>query len=112
LQLLAIAEVTALSEWRDQAEEKGTLSQRILVKRGEAIEKLLSERSWRNGHSNDLTASIEELGEASARPPDEWTKTHLMAEVFFHAAKVYLLTVINGPFPNGEYPVLLLATHE
>jgi len=101
-QLLAIAETTALSEWRDRAEEAGALSQRSLVRRGEAIEKLLSERSWRNSHSNDLIASIEGLDGKGHGTPDEWTKTHLMAEVFFNAAKVYLATVVNGPFPKGE----------
>ena len=101
-QLLAIAETTALSEWRDRAEEAGALSQRSLVRRGEAIEKLLSERSWRNSHSNDLIASIEGLDGQGHGTPDEWTKTHLMAEVFYNAAKVYLATVVNGPFPKGE----------
>jgi hypothetical protein len=98
-QLLAIAETTALSEWRDRAEEMGSLSQRALVKRGEAIEKLLSERSWRN--SGDMMATIEQLGADGTAIPDERTKTRLMAEVYFAAAKVYLYTVINGPFPKG-----------
>lgn len=106
-QLLAIAETTALSEWRDRAEEAGVLSQRSLVRRGDAIEKLLSERSWRTSHSSDLIASIEELDGKAHGTPEEWTKTHLMAEVFFGAAKVYLATVVNGPFPKGEREVLM-----
>ena len=101
--MLAIAETTALSEWRDRAEETGTLSQRTLVRRADVIERLLSERSWRSSQSNDLTISIETIGAEATATPDEWTKTCLMAEVFYTAAKVYLSIVVNGPYPKGEH---------
>lgn len=80
----------------------GCLSQKTLVKRGEAIEKLLSERAWRNGNASEISATIEEIEGETINTPDEWTKANLMAEVYYAAAQVYLATVVNGPFPKGK----------
>lgn len=79
---LAIAEIVALSEWKDHQCLSGTLSIRELLHRSSSIERLLSEREAR------------ETFDDPAR--------RLVADAFFHGAQVLLATVVNGCHPHVE----------
>ena len=95
-QLLAYAEVVALSEWRERVERMGCLSLKELLRRGAAIEKLLDERAWREAHlERPSSPPLNREG-----PSDDLRR--VMSDVFYGAAKVLLASVINGPFPRGK----------
>lgn len=72
------------------------------MKRGQAIERLLSTKSWLKDYPIDVVTSIDGLKGDFSCPPSERAMTLMMAEVFFHAARVYLFTVVNGPYPKGQ----------
>ncbi|WVQ83381.1 hypothetical protein IAT38_005522 [Cryptococcus sp. DSM 104549] len=103
--LLALAEIVALSEWRERAEKQGCLSFRELMRRAQSIEQLLDERAWRESHLDrpntvphlERPRPIPEsvVGQA---PSDDLRRA--MSDVFFGSAKVLLATVINGPYPR------------
>lgn len=81
------------------------MSQRELLQRAAPIEKLLSERNWRNERTATLSATIEEIDEATtglAISASDKTKTRLMSNINYAAAKVFLGTIVNGPYPKGE----------
>ncbi|KAK0204516.1 fungal-specific transcription factor domain-containing protein [Desarmillaria ectypa] len=77
----ALAEVSALAAWKQQELEEGRLSVMKLVQRAEAIFRCLDEP----------------LG--AYHLPDS---RNLCSEVFRMAAKVYLLSVVNGDFPDAD----------
>ncbi|PBL04004.1 hypothetical protein ARMGADRAFT_1004673 [Armillaria gallica] len=77
----AIAEVSALAAWKQQEIDEGRLSTMKLVQRAEPIFRCLNEPLNAYGH------------------PDS---RNLCSEVFRMAARVYLLSVLNGDFPNAE----------
>lgn len=99
--MLALAEIVQLSEWKEYAESTGCLSVKELLRRAAAIEQLLSERAWREGL---LDANQTEDGGTDSESAEDQTAIRIMREIFFNAARVYLATVINGPFPRGMYP--------
>ena len=100
--LLALAEATALSEWREKEEAAGTLSHRNLVRRAEEIEQQLLQRQCTNiDYMYETETTLGQLG-AEADSIDEWIKTHLMAEVYYAAVRLLIATIVNGPFPRGE----------
>ncbi|KAK0495175.1 fungal-specific transcription factor domain-containing protein [Armillaria luteobubalina] len=77
----ALAEVSALAAWKQQEMDKGRLSIMKLVQRAEPIFQCLDEPL----NANDHPAS-----------------RNLCSEVFRVAARVYLLSVVNGDFPDAE----------
>ncbi|KAK0218390.1 fungal-specific transcription factor domain-containing protein [Armillaria nabsnona] len=77
----ALAEVSALAAWKQQEIDEGRLSTMKLVQRAEPIFQCLNEPLNACGH------------------PDS---QNLCSEVFRMAARVYLLSVLNGDFPNAE----------
>ncbi|OCF37396.1 hypothetical protein I316_00517 [Kwoniella heveanensis BCC8398] len=93
--LLAMCEVTALSEWKDRAEEAGCLSYRELLNRAASVEKILNERAWRESHL-DRPAHYDPSTEAYQTRD----LRRIMSDVFFGSVKVLLAVVINGPFPR------------
>ncbi|KAG7444867.1 uncharacterized protein BT62DRAFT_933915 [Guyanagaster necrorhizus] len=80
--LWALAEVSALSAWKQQEIDQGRLSIIRLVQRAEPIFQCLNEL---------LSAYHHHPG-----------SRNLCSEVFRMAAKVYLLSVVNGDFPGAE----------
>jgi hypothetical protein len=98
--MLALAEIVQLSEWKEYAESTGCLSVKELLRRAAAIEQLLSERAWREGL---LDANQTEDGGTDSESVEDQTAIRIMREIFFNAARVYLATVINGPFPRGKF---------
>lgn len=98
--LLALAETVQLSEWKEYAESTGCLSVRELLRRAATIETLLQERSWREGllDANGGVVDDGSLGES----PENQSAIRVMREIFYGAARLYLATVINGPYPRGE----------
>ncbi|KAK0470105.1 fungal-specific transcription factor domain-containing protein [Desarmillaria tabescens] len=77
----ALAEVSALAAWKQQEIDQGRLSVMALVQRAEPIFQCLNE---------PLNAFHQ---------PDS---RNLCSEVFRMATKVYLLSVVNGDFPDAE----------
>ena len=72
-----------------------------LVTRATQIEKLLEERAWRESLLDaGKSARIEVEGEDEG---DDESKgmVRIMSDIFYAAAKVFLATVVNGPFPRG-----------
>jgi len=103
--MLALAETVQLSEWKEYAESTGCLSIRELLRRAATIETLISERSWRegllDGNGNGTDDGI------SSESPENQSAIRIMREIFYGAARLYLATVINGPYPRGQ----LLPSH-
>jgi hypothetical protein len=99
-QMLALAETVQLSEWKEYAESTGCLSVRELLRRAAFIETLLQERNWREG----LLDGSNESESFSNESPENQSAIRVMREIFYGAAKLYLATVINGPFPRGKSP--------
>lgn len=85
---LAIAETIALSEWKQEARRMGQLSLRSLLTHASGIERLLEERYWRESHLIEAA----DVGGLQRKA---------MSDVFYHAARVLLATVVNGCFPDG-----------
>ncbi|WRT70443.1 uncharacterized protein IL334_007441 [Kwoniella shivajii] len=84
---LALAETIALSEWKEKSLRTGSLSNRCLVEKADAIERLLDERRWREDHlfeRND-TLTVHRMA---------------MSNVFQHGVRVLLATVVDGCFPG------------
>ncbi|KAL1409299.1 hypothetical protein Q8F55_003278 [Vanrija albida] len=84
---LAMAETISLSEWKHEAARMGQLSLRSLLAHASGVERLLDERSWRERHLFEAT----DLGGLQRKA---------MSDVFYHAARVLLATVVNGCFPG------------
>lgn len=95
--MLALAETVQLSEWKEYAESTGCLSVRELLRRAAIIETLLQERSWREGLLDTGTDDG-----SSSETPENQSAIRVMREIFYGAAKLYLATVINGPYPRGQ----------
>jgi hypothetical protein len=95
--MLALAEIVQLSEWKEYAESTGCLSVKELLRRAAVIEHLLQERAWREGLLDNST----EDGISDVESPENQTAIRIMREIFFNTARVYLATVVNGPFPRG-----------
>jgi len=98
--MLALAETVQLSEWKEYAESTGCLSVRELLRRAATIETLLQERSWREGLL-DANGGIVDDG-LSGESPENQSAIRVMREIFYGAARLYLATVINGPYPRGR----------
>jgi hypothetical protein len=105
-QMLALAETVQLSEWKEYAESTGCLSVRELLRRAATIETLLQERSWREGLL-DANGGVVDDG-SSGESPENQSAIRVMREIFYGAARLYLATVINGPYPRGESLLILL----
>jgi len=123
--LLAIVEISALSNWKSQEEHSGCLSVRELVRRGESIEQQLR----RTSDSQAVFAELEQVAPHPRLPsidltqmpmasgmvmggspaaassgqtglfPDEGAR-RLVAEIFMEAAVLYLNTVLSGSNPS------------
>jgi hypothetical protein len=104
--MLALAETVQLSEWKEYAESTGCLSVRELLRRAATIETLLQERSWREGLL-DANGGVVDDG-SSGESPENQSAIRVMREIFYGAARLYLATVINGPYPRGESLLILL----
>ena len=100
--MLALAETVQLSEWKEYAESTGCLSVRELLRRAATIETLLQERSWREGLL-DANGGVVDDG-LSGESPENQSAIRVMREIFYGAARLYLATVINGPYPRGQSP--------
>ncbi|WWC87000.1 uncharacterized protein L201_001882 [Kwoniella dendrophila CBS 6074] len=118
--LLALCETVALSEWKDRAEAAGCLSYKELLDRSKNIEKILSERAWRESHldipSNDntqnhqneyssytLSSTSNITSKSRSAIEEERNDAELrrtMSDVFHGSVKVLLAVTINGPFPR------------
>lgn len=81
-QTLALAEIVALSEWRDKAYHAGCLASKDLLERARPIEQLLEEREWRESHLQTLCV-----------------KEQLYSDCFFYAAQILLASTVDGPYP-------------
>ncbi|OWZ33025.1 hypothetical protein C356_05516 [Cryptococcus neoformans c45] len=92
--LLAIAEIVALSEWKEKAQRAGCLSYIDLIYRSSAIQKLLDERAWRECHLDQPSLSSSEQEDTND------SMRRIMTDIFFGSARVLLACVINGPFPR------------
>lgn len=94
-QTLALAEIVALSEWRNKVFEAGCLTAKDLLDKARPIEQLLEEREWRESHLQTL-----ELRE------------RLYSDCFFLVAQILLASVVDGPYPSSEsvYPIEACST--
>lgn len=129
--LLAIAQISALANWKDQELRKGTLSVRELVRRGDGIEQQLlrarmvgvqAQTSGTGGegakeemlhpglpnaagvdfnHANNMDMARAEI----PFPSDEMRKT--VARIYRESAMLYLQTVVNEPIPGKRCPSCL-----
>ncbi len=124
--LLAIAEVSALANWKNQELQSGSLSVRELIRRGDAIEKELRERASGkrvddddfSGHGSSFGGGLDLTpaglaapmsspqpgmsGSRSARSPVD-TNKHIIGEMFREAAVLYLHTVLSESVPGMEH---------
>lgn len=128
--LLAIAEVSALANWKHQEQLSGSLSVRELIRRGDAIEKELRERAAGKrmddddfggqassfGGGLDMPAGLAApmsspqlgmSGSRSTRSPVDKTK-HIIGEMFREAAVLYLHTVLSESVPGTEHAPISL----
>ena len=99
---MAIAESAALSEWKQQAETVGCLDPQALRNRAAAIEKLLSERGWRETLFRQAQPPIMIADGLTRAFTQEEGRIRVISDVFYEAAKLYLATVVYGPLPQGE----------
>ncbi|KAI0701883.1 fungal-specific transcription factor domain-containing protein [Cerioporus squamosus] len=126
--LLAIAEVSALANWKTSELRSGSLSVRELIRRGDAIEKELRERATGKridgddfgGHAGQSSSSLGggldmtpaglavlmsspqpgmSAGSRSAMSPVD-NKKHIIGEMFREAAVLYLHTVLSESVPG------------
>nr|XP_018999887.1 uncharacterized protein I203_07412 [Kwoniella mangroviensis CBS 8507]OCF63348.1 hypothetical protein I203_07412 [Kwoniella mangroviensis CBS 8507] len=102
--LLALAETVALSEWRTEQYQRGTLDLEELVRRGNEIKVLLNGRSRRekqyspifnHHHVRQSYSNGNEMGDM-----DPKLKGQLMSDAFYESTKILLSITINGPFPK------------
>ena len=97
-----MAETVALSEWKERAEEAGFFSIEQLKQRAAPIEKLLSERAWREAHFDEAPVPILLPDGTIRTESEEEGKMRVMSDVFYGAANLFLASVIHGPYPRGE----------
>lgn len=90
--MLAIAEVSALSQWKTSQLHNGSLSYPELIRRGTAIEQQL-----RQFPSNDHDARLQ--GTSNAMQPTQEDRS-LAASIFREAALLYLHTVLSNSMPG------------
>ncbi|WWC95086.1 hypothetical protein V866_001938 [Kwoniella sp. B9012] len=104
--LLALAETVALSEWRTEQYQKGTLDLEELVRRGNEIKVLLNERSRRekyffaNSNYHHLHVRQSSPHENEMEDVDTKLKGQLMSDAYYESTKILLSITINGPFPK------------
>lgn len=89
---LAIAEISALAEWKEQQLLCGSLSTPLLVERGLEIEK--------DYLSDDLTDVTATNGFSDMNTPGLEERRRLTADVFRASARVYLHSILSGDHPN------------
>lgn len=94
--MLAIAEVSALAQWKTSQLRNGSLSYPELIRQGTVIEQQLRQYS-----SNDRDARLH--GTADAAQPSQEHRS-LVASIFREAAHLYLHTVLSNSIP-GWSPV-------
>ena len=90
--MLAIAEVSALAQWKTSQLHNGSLSYPELIRRGTAIEQQL-----RQFPSNDHDARLQ--GTSNAMQPTQEDRS-LAASIFREAALLYLHTVLSNSMPG------------
>ena len=90
--LLGIAETNTLSHWKATESSKGSLSYKDLVRRGDAIEQLLRQKSFVGDVSKEQKMQLDIEDKA------QWVLVNLFQE----AALLHLYTVISGCNP-GTY---------
>lgn len=95
--LLAMAEINALSHWKAAENNKGSLSYRELVRRGEAVEQLLREQSFPVDVLKETQASKAQPG---ADIGDEVRQ--ILVDIFREAALLNLYAAVSGCNP-GTY---------
>ena len=90
--MLAIAEVSALAQWKSSQLHNDSLSYPELIRRGTAIEQQLRQYS-----SNDHDARLQ--GTNNATQPTQEDRS-LAASIFREAALLYLHTVLSNSMPG------------
>ena len=90
--MLAIAEVSALAQWKTSQLHNGSLSYPELIRRGTAIEQQL-----RQFPSNDHDARLQ--GTNNAMQPTQEDRS-LAASIFREAALLFLHTVLSNSMPG------------
>ncbi|WVQ66777.1 uncharacterized protein L199_004968 [Kwoniella botswanensis] len=103
--LLALAETVALSEWRAEQYQKGTLDLEELVRRGNEIKVLLNERSIRErqyfpNSNHHLHVRRSSSNGNEMEDTDTRLKGQLMSDAYYESTKILLSITINGPFPK------------
>lgn len=119
--VLALAEVAALAAWKAAESQKGTLSMRELIRRGDAIEQTLRSRAHRTYADSPtaegmpmlptgLPASAEVTSPSAlaSAGADEHTR-RTIASIWREAAVLYLHTVISDAHPG--VPEIVKATN-
>ncbi|PFH52943.1 hypothetical protein AMATHDRAFT_55813 [Amanita thiersii Skay4041] len=95
--LLGIAEINALSHWKLLEKNKGSLSYRELVRRGDSIEQLLRE-NFEPSISRDQVQEHTKVIESVIGAGEEAKR--LVIDIFREGALLYLHTVVNGFNPG------------
>ncbi|GJE94614.1 Zn(II)2Cys6 transcription factor [Phanerochaete sordida] len=117
--VLALAETAALAHWKVTEGQKGTLSMRELIRRGDLIESTLRNHPSRNYADSPIVENASMLptglaAAAEAASPtlgsgvDELTR-RTIANIWREAAVLYLHTVISDAHPG--VPEILKATN-
>lgn len=100
--LLMMADVSALAQWKANAQREGTLSYRELIRRGDVIEQRLKQSITDTRLINDVNLKLipnETVGEPDVAFPSDDARA-VVADLFREAAVLYLHTVLNGPCPG------------
>jgi hypothetical protein len=87
---LAIAEISALSAWKEENAQMGCLSAVELVRRGTDIETRYLSRAPPIFPGTGPNSNVDDLE----------TRRHYTSAIFFAAAKLYLHTVLSGDRPS------------
>jgi len=100
--LLAIAEISELSHWKEMQTRTGTLSMPRLVQRGMEIEQKFLQRTCNGIFAQDpyLTPpSNSTYADQEAR--EVYQRRKLTNDIFRASARVYLHTVLSGDYPSS-----------
>jgi hypothetical protein len=100
--VLAIAEISELSSWKEMQTRTGCLSMPKLVQRGMEIEQKYLQRNSNGAFPPDhyLTPpTSSSYAESEAR--EIYQKRNLTNDIFRASARVYLHTVLSGDYPSS-----------
>lgn len=102
--MLAIAEVSALSHWKDAEKRNGCLSVRELIRRGDDIETRLLQQEFNFSLAPNPVALHPALSNNGLHGRSTLTENirRLLSKIFRESALLYLYTILNEPHP-GEY---------